>query len=214
LGNWVRQDARYDAWAVGVPHANHDGEARLVAELRTIHTDSHGTDGSPRVHAQLRRRGWRVNRKRVERLLRVHGIVGHRPHRRRSLTKPDSAAVPAPDLLGRLFDPDRAGRGLVREVTWIPPTRAGCTWPACWTWPPGACSAGRWASTTTPPWSATPWTPRSPPAAAGGCPTRPTYHEGLAELATAPTADAALGVVLPVLGGGAETSAPAGRPDC
>jgi 2-alkyl-3-oxoalkanoate reductase len=48
----------------------------------------------------------------------------------------------------------------------------------------------------------------------GWAPAFPTYREGLAELATARTADAAPGVVLPVLGGGAETSAPAGRPDC
>jgi hypothetical protein len=37
-----------------------------------------------------------------------HGIVGHRPRRRRRrLTKPDTGAPPAPELLGRLFDPDR-----------------------------------------------------------------------------------------------------------
>jgi transposase InsO family protein len=59
------------------------------------------------VQAELRRRGQRVNHKRVERLMRAHGIIGHRPRRRRSLTKPDAAAAPAPDLLGRLFDPDQ-----------------------------------------------------------------------------------------------------------
>jgi transposase InsO family protein len=112
--------SRYYAWAAGVPHANHDEEARLVAEIRAIHTDSRGTYGSPRVHAELRCRGWHVNRKRVERLMRVHGIVGHRPRRRRSLTKPDGAAVPAPDLLGRLFDPDRPDVAWCGDVTWIP----------------------------------------------------------------------------------------------
>jgi putative transposase len=55
--------------------------------------------------AELRHRGWRVNHKRVERLMRANGIVGYRPRRHRSLTKPDLAAPPAPDLLGRLFDP-------------------------------------------------------------------------------------------------------------
>src|SRR5262245_30458679 len=55
----------------------------------------------------------------VERLMRVHGNVGHRP-RRRSLTRPDSAAVPAPDLLGRLFDPERPDVAWCGDVTWIP----------------------------------------------------------------------------------------------
>jgi putative transposase len=70
------------AWAAG--HADRPSERqreedRLVGEIRAIHTDSHGTYGAPRVHAALGRRGWRVNRKRVERLMRAHGIVGHRP---------------------------------------------------------------------------------------------------------------------------------------
>jgi transposase InsO family protein len=59
------------------------------------------------VTAELRRRGWLVNHKRVERLLAAHGLVGYRPRRRRSLTKPDASTPPAPDLLGRLFDPDQ-----------------------------------------------------------------------------------------------------------
>ena len=95
-------------------------EAELVSEIRAIHIDSRGTYGSPRVHAALRRRGQMVNRKRVERLMRTHGIVGHRPRRRRGLTRPDTAAAPAPDLLGRLFDPDRPDVAWCGDVTYIP----------------------------------------------------------------------------------------------
>jgi putative transposase len=111
------------AWAArrqqGPSPADHQ-QAELVAEIRTIHRQSSGTYGSPRVHAELRRRGWRVNSKRVERLMAIHGIVGHRPRRRRSLTKPDAAAVPAPDLLGRLFNPDRPDVAWCGDITYIP----------------------------------------------------------------------------------------------
>jgi transposase InsO family protein len=75
---------------------------------------------SPRMTAELRRRGWTVNHKRVERLMRQHGIDGYRPRRRRSLTKPDQAAPPAPDLLGRLFDPARTNVAWCGDVTYIP----------------------------------------------------------------------------------------------
>jgi transposase InsO family protein len=95
-------------------------EVRLVSEIRGIHARSRGVYGAPRVTAELRRRGWNANHKRVERLMRAHGIVGHRPHRRRSLTKPDQGAAPAPDLLGRLFDPDRPDVAWCGDVTWIP----------------------------------------------------------------------------------------------
>jgi hypothetical protein len=91
-----------------------------MAEIRAIHTDSRGTYGSRRVTHELRRRGWRVNHKRVERLMADHGIVGHRPRRRRGLTKPDAAAPPAPDLLGRLFDPDRIDVAWCGDLTFIP----------------------------------------------------------------------------------------------
>jgi len=95
-------------------------QARLVGEIRRIHARSHGTYGAPRVTVELRRRGWKVNHKRVERLMRTHGIVGYRPRRRRSLTRPDTAAAPAPDLLGRLFDPDQPDVAWCSDVTYIP----------------------------------------------------------------------------------------------
>jgi putative transposase len=128
------------------PSAADQTQAALVAEIRTIHTDSAGIYGSPRVTAELHRRGWRVNHKRVERLMADHGLVGHRPHRRRSLTKPDTAAPPAPDLVGRLFAPDQPDRIWVSDLTYIPPTRAGCTWPASSIWHRGTCWATRWAN--------------------------------------------------------------------
>ena len=102
------------------PQAAEHAQAELVAKIHTIHGESAGTYGSPRVTAELRRRGWGVNHKRVERLMATHGIVGHRPRRRRSLTKPNTAEPPAPDLVGRLFAPDQPDRIWVSDLTYIP----------------------------------------------------------------------------------------------
>ena len=113
----------YYPWAASAaqgPSQHERDEARLVAEIRCIHARSHGTYGSPRVHAELARRGWRTNHKRVERLMRAHGIVGYRPRRRRNLTRQDRGAAPAPDLLGRLFDPDQPDVAWCGDVTYIP----------------------------------------------------------------------------------------------
>jgi putative transposase len=111
------------AWSArnrqGLSQADHK-EAELVAAIRTVHRESSETYGSPRVTHALRRRGWRVNHKRVERLMATNGIVGYRPRRRRSLTKADTTAAAAPDLLGRLFDPDRPDVAWCGDVTWIP----------------------------------------------------------------------------------------------
>jgi putative transposase len=95
-------------------------EQRLMVEIRAIHADSDGVYGAPRVTAELRRRGWLVNHKRVERLMAAHGLVGYRPRRRRGLTKADRSRPPAPDLLGRLFDPDRPDLAWCGDLTFVP----------------------------------------------------------------------------------------------
>jgi transposase InsO family protein len=101
----------YYAWTTSAYRAadHHRQEARLVGEIRRIHARSHSTYGAPRVHAELRRRGWAVNHKRVERLMRCHGIVGYRPRRRRSLTRPDAGAATrgVKRLDGTIFHSDR-----------------------------------------------------------------------------------------------------------
>ena len=54
---------------------------------------------------ELRNRGWKVNHKRVERLMRVHGIVGvHKPAKLKT-TIPAEHDPPLPDLIGRRFAP-------------------------------------------------------------------------------------------------------------
>jgi hypothetical protein len=138
------------------------------------------------VTVELRRRGWTVNHKRVERLMRQHGIVGHRPRRRRSLTKQDQAAAPAPDLLGRLFDPDQVDVAWCGDVTYVP-TDEG--------WPYLASVidlASRhllgyaMAPTTTPSWPATPWTPRWRPVVDGRWVARPSTPTAAASTPLAP----------------------------
>jgi putative transposase len=71
----------YYAWTTRAQGAaeRHREEATLVAEIRRLHARSGGSYGAPRVTAELGRRGRRVNHKRVERLMRLHGIVGYRP---------------------------------------------------------------------------------------------------------------------------------------
>lgn len=54
-----------------------------------------------------------MNHKRVARLMREHGIQGAHRRRRRSLTRPDKKARPAPDLIGRDFHADIPGTKLV-----------------------------------------------------------------------------------------------------
>ena len=95
-------------------------EADLVAEIRQVHTDFDGTYGEPRMTIELARRGQRVNHKRVERLMRLHGIVGvHKPAKVRT-TIPAADAPPLPDLIGRHFNPGAPDVAWVGDITYIP----------------------------------------------------------------------------------------------
>jgi transposase InsO family protein len=73
----------------------------------------------PRIHADLRRLGHRVNHKRVERIMRERDISGVTRRKLRGLTRPAKRAVPAADLLGRDFTAPAPGMRLVGDITFI-----------------------------------------------------------------------------------------------
>ncbi|WP_331731142.1 IS3 family transposase (plasmid) [Kitasatospora sp. NBC_00070] len=95
-------------------------EDELAGMIREIHSSSRGAYGAPRVHAELRRKGHAINRKKVERIMRERDIRGITRRGRRHLTKQDTAAAPAPDLVGRDFTAARPGTKLVGDITYLP----------------------------------------------------------------------------------------------
>jgi putative transposase len=110
--DWRRREARGPSDAERV-------EAELLAAIREIHGEFDGTYGEPRVTPELRERGWVVNHKRVERLMRVHGIVGvHKPPKVRT-TIPAADAAPVPDLIGRRFEPGAPDAAWIGDITYV-----------------------------------------------------------------------------------------------
>lgn len=110
--NWCRRIA-------AGPSDVHREEASLIHLIRKIHKTSDSNYGEPRVTAELHRLGYRVNHKRVERLMRIHGIAGvHKPATVRT-TIPAEENPAIPDLLGRNFTPSAPGRVWVGDITYI-----------------------------------------------------------------------------------------------
>ena len=106
------------AWTTRPRSARAVTDARLVEQIREIHTRSRGTYGAPRVHAELRLGlDVHVGRKRVARLMRVHGLQGVHRRRGRGLTRRDPAATPAPDLVKRQFSAAAPDRLWVADIT-------------------------------------------------------------------------------------------------
>lgn len=62
-------------------------DAELALEVAEIHDESRGTYGSPRVHAEMKRRGHRVSKRRIEQTMRGHGLVGAKKRRTKVTTR-------------------------------------------------------------------------------------------------------------------------------
>lgn len=95
-------------------------DRELAERIGVIHADSDGTYGSPRVTAELRDAGFEVNHKRVERVMREHGIVGVHLRKtvRTTVPAPDAAVVP--DLIRRDFTASAPNTRYVGDITYLP----------------------------------------------------------------------------------------------
>ncbi|MFY1679355.1 IS3 family transposase [Streptomyces sp. WMMC905] len=100
--------------------ARRAADAQLAARIQTVHRESDGTYGVPRITAELREDGERVNHKRVARLMRTAGIAGTRLRRRHRTTVPDPAAAKAPDLIGRDFTATEPNTRYAGDITYLP----------------------------------------------------------------------------------------------
>jgi transposase InsO family protein len=96
--------AAFYEWARHVPSARQRADEHLLIKIKSVHKDSNGTYGSPRVHAQLRHDGEFCGHNRIARLMQTNGIVGRAPRRFKKTTIPDpDAAAGVVDLVTRAF---------------------------------------------------------------------------------------------------------------
>ena len=109
----------YYAWK-GRPTAPRVAEdAALLVEIKAAHEAGRGNYGSPRVHRELRAKGRRVGKKRVERLMRRAGIAGRKKRRFRRTTDSNHTHPIAPNVLDRKFDVELPNAAWVTDVTYV-----------------------------------------------------------------------------------------------
>jgi putative transposase len=98
--------------------------ARLDEAVKASFEDSGGTPGtygSPRVWEDLIEAGWKVSVNTVAASMARQGLQGRCPKRkRRSLTRPDKAAAPIPDLVKRDFVAEAIDQRWCGDLTEIP----------------------------------------------------------------------------------------------
>jgi hypothetical protein len=100
--------------------ARQAADDQLARRIRAVHTESDGTYGVPRITAELREDGERVNHKRVARVMRTIGLAGLRLRKKHRTTIPDPAAVKVADLIGRDFTAEHPNAKYVGDITYLP----------------------------------------------------------------------------------------------
>jgi transposase InsO family protein len=111
----------YYAWCSGQETARQIANRLLAEQIHRVHREKKGRYGSPRVTQQLRREGQRCNHKRVERLMRQHGLKGCSSRKRRVRTTNSEHDHPiAPNLLLGRVAPTKPNEVWVADITYVP----------------------------------------------------------------------------------------------
>src|SRR5215204_3112061 len=111
-------------WHQRRPTGRQQRRAALDAAVKASFEDSGGTPGtygSPRVWEDLVAAGWKVSKNTVAASMARQDLQGRSPKRkRRCLTRPDKAAEPIPDLVGRDFHAEGIDQRWCGDLTEVP----------------------------------------------------------------------------------------------
>jgi len=111
----------YYAWRSRPESRRKSANRALLVDIQRVHARHRERYGAPRIHATLRAEGQTVGRKRIERMMRHHGIRARAPRRYRVCTTDSKHSLPvAPNLLDQNFVADRPNQVWLADITYIP----------------------------------------------------------------------------------------------
>lgn len=106
----------YYAWKMRGQSRRSQEDAALLSQIQDVYAKSRRVYGAPRIHEALKSEGLHLGRKRVARLMRVHGIVAE-PHRRMRWKRAFKTADAADNLVNRQFDVSEPNRVWAADMT-------------------------------------------------------------------------------------------------
>jgi putative transposase len=111
----------YYAWRSRRDSPRKIANRALLVDIRRVHAQHRERYGAPRIHAELRGAGQAVSRKRVERVMRQHGIRARAPRRYRVCTTDSKHSLPvAANLLEQNFVANQPNQVWLADITYIP----------------------------------------------------------------------------------------------
>lgn len=109
----------YYAWQKKTLSRRREANAALLEKIRTIHRESGGIYGSPRVYKALREQDEPCGENRVARLMREDGLRGKMKRRCKATTDSKHGFAVAPNLLNRNFCPEEPNQVYAGDITYV-----------------------------------------------------------------------------------------------
>jgi putative transposase len=111
--------AAYYEWRGHQSSERSQTDERIVAHIKAVHAEHKRRYGSPRMTVELQERGIRVNRKKVERLMRERRLPAVYPKKFRHTTDSEHRQPVAPNLLGQKFKASARDSVWVGDITYV-----------------------------------------------------------------------------------------------
>jgi putative transposase len=109
------------------PLSTHEQENQTLMEtIKTIHAQSRGTYGTPRIQVELREQGQTVSRRRIGRLMHKAGLTVRFKRKTRNTTNSKHRHPVADNRLERNFTATQPNQKWTTDITYLP-LRAGRT---------------------------------------------------------------------------------------
>jgi transposase InsO family protein len=109
----------YYAWRKRGPSQRSLTDAELLVEIGDIYLENKKRYGSPRIFEELRARGYRVSRKRVEHLMRADGLRAKHPRKFKVTTDSNHQDPVAKNTLNREFEVDVPNARWAADITFV-----------------------------------------------------------------------------------------------
>ena len=111
----------YYVWRQEQTKGRPQADEQLLGAIQAIYQQNRRLYGSPRIHAELKTKGWICSRKRVARLMRQANLRSVRQRRSQEHTTQSHHPYPvAPNVLNRQFEAQRPNQKWVSDITYIP----------------------------------------------------------------------------------------------
>ena len=110
----------YYAWKRRPINVRQKENMKLLEEIRTIHKNSNGLYGSPRIHAELQDLGISCGKNRVAKLMKVNGIYSKIKKRFRYKSKQSNDIGICSNIVDRNFNILEPNKVWVSDITYIP----------------------------------------------------------------------------------------------